>query len=377
MSAHALRLGRRGFLTLAAGAACSARALPGNAILYVEDFRRAGMDDRAVIAAASERFQSIGSGVLRFGEGRVYDLGLITDGPDLFSVSGMAAARLEGNGARIVATSTHGAVWNCFSFSNIDGLEIADLNFWDRGFRGDAAGMKALVFQPGMSGTRNVKLSNIRAERVLSMVQTQGPVAGAPRVEKIFLANGCEANRSYYGLCCQDQGDFVSGALRATNCRRPYLVHGVEGHNLDLRIENDGAGKFAPSRAPVLIKSYGRPTTRMKLRLVFVGDLPFRGRSNADPGSCIMLEVQGGKSSTPRIWGLDIAVDLSLAQHQGERPTLMILSCVDQSGSEVLQVCDAFADMAVEVRSRHTERVVLPPGGVARGNLTIRGDFTY
>lgn len=377
MTLHALRMGRRGFLTLAAGAACSARALSGTGVLHVEEFRRAGMNDRDVIAAASKRFQSTGSGVLRFGAGRVYDLGSITDGPDLFAISGIVAARLEGNGARLVATSTPGAVWNCFSFSNIDGLEIADLNFWDRGFRGEAAGMKALVFQPGVSGTRNVQLSNIRAEQVLSMVQTQGPVAGAPRVEKIVLANGCEAIRSYYGLCCQDQGDFLSGALQATNCRRPYLVHGVEGHDLDLRIENDGAGTFAPSRAPVLIKSYGRPTTRMKLKLVFAGDLPFHGKSNADPGSCIMLEVQGGKSSRPRIWGLDMAVDLSLAQDPGERPALMTLSSVDESGSEVLRDSGAFADVAIEVRSARLERIVLPPGGAARGNLTIRGDVTF
>jgi hypothetical protein len=355
-------------------AACAVRAEDKTAIIDVEDFRRAGMTDTEVIRAALQAWQRAGGGTLRFGANRHYALGRVDTGPNLFTVSQLEHSTLQGNGAEIVATSARGAVWNCFSFSNVDGLEIANLSFRDNGYRGDVAGMKALVFQPGFQGTRRIGLSHIRANGVLTMVQTQGPVDGAPRVQEIAFRTGCVASRSYYALCCQDQGDRVSGKIRCVDCRRAYLVYGVDGHDLHLTIESASQSGVAPSRSPVLVKSYGRATTRLNLRVTFLGDLPFHGQATPDRGSCLMLEVQGAPGSRPRIANIDIAVDLSSARRGGAEPAVLTLSSVDQNGRPASRAAGPFADIALSVRSAQRETVVIPRSEVGRAGLAFTGD---
>lgn len=356
--------------------ACAWAAQPAPEVIEVEDFRRANMTDRQVIAVALQAWQQSISGVLRFARGRTYHLGSVSKGPDLFVITGLKDAVLDGNGAVIRATSVNDAVWNCFSFSGIHGLRIANLAFRDAGYRGEATGMKALVFQPGMLGCRRIELTGVRGTGLLSMVQAQGPFLDTARVSDIRFVAGCEAADCYYALCCQNQGDAISGRLDAVRCRRPYLVYGVERHDLAMAIHDEAGRDIAPARSPVLIKAYDRPTRDMRLQLRFFGETPARGFSDADPGSCVTIEVQGSSQRQAPVSDIDLTIDVTGAARSGFHPALLRLSTMDAAGRPLDHPVGVFSAITVNVQSARNETIFLPRGMQHASSVRFGGDIS-
>lgn len=336
-----------------------------------DQIRRPGMSDREVIARALSQWQFNGGGVFQLEADRTYELGSVDRGPDLFSIGGLSGAVLDGNGATLVARSQEGLAWNLLSFSGVADLTIRNLAFRDRAYRGDAWGMKALVLQPGATGTSGVALDGVRAQSVLSLVQTQGPEAPA-RVRGLVFGAGCVARNSYYALCCQDQGDAVSGRLSAIDCRRAYFAHGVTDHRLGLDIAH---GCRAPAaRSPVLVKSYGRPTEDIALDIRYSGCLPWGGRGADDPGACVMLEHQSppGRSSLIRGVDLNLLFEPGLSDPRG--PSLLALTSIAADGRVERRTSNRWDRVAISVNGAGPRRIDLPSDPLARTVLAIGHD---
>lgn len=337
-------------------------------------YRRDGRSDLEVLRLAIADWQKRGTGTLLLERDRIYNLGVIAEGPNLFALSGLADARIEGNGAIVLAKSAPHIAWNCFSFSNVTKVTIQNLNFRDSGRVDARSGMKALVFQPGVQGTRGIRLRSVSADHVLTLVQTQGPFIDAPRVSDIVLDAGCEARDSYYGLCCQNQGDRISGELNTLNCRRSYLAYGVSGHELNLVVNHDERDRHPPSRSPILIKAYEVATRDLKIRTRFAGELPLRGIATDDPGACVMLEVQGSGAAQAPVSDIIIEIDDSQSRIGSMRPAIVALSTVDANGRSIARPQEVFRNIVVTVANDRDRFVVLPPNWPRAAGLDVKAN---
>jgi len=347
---------------------------PQTELIDAAAFRRAGRSDLEVLRLAVDAWQKARTGTLRLEANRKYDLGRITAGPDLFAISGLEDAILDGNGALVLANSAPDTAWNCFSFSNVTGLAIRNLRFRDVGTVDARSGMKALVFQPGTVGISAVRLRDITAQGVLAMVQTQGPYLHTPRVADIAFESGCMAANSYYALCCQNQGDHISGVLTTVNCRRSYLVYGVSGHDLQLFVTDSASRDRAPSRSAVLIKAYDVPTRDLRIRTRFIGVSSLRGKAVGDPGASVMLEVQGSSATQAPVSNVSIEIDDSGLRFDGPAPAAVALSTVDAGGRAVPRPQGVFENIVVATVNDRERMIVLPPGWPRAAGLDVRAD---
>lgn len=368
----AMKVGCAGILVGGyASAGLCARSLSVNA----SSFRKPGMSDLDVLRATLMAWQEQGSGTCYLEQGRLYDLGQVATGPDLMAFGHLDQATLDGNGAKIVARSAPGLVWNLFSIANVSNLLITNLSATDLGYRDRAAGMKMIVLQPGVRGTSGVRLENVTAERVLSFVQAQGPAA-PNRVGAVTFGDGCVARRCYYALCCVEQGDDITGLVRAIDCRRAYLVYGVNRHRLKLDIIHHGAPDVPASRSPVLIKSYGRPTSDLVLTARFGGSLPWNGQGPGDPGSCVMLEQQPAPGQRGIIEGIDLTIEIDPGIPDRNHARLLTLSSVSASGSEEHQTNNVWRDIALHVRTDTTREIAVPVSPAEPLAIRLSGDVS-
>ena len=344
------------------------------AAVNVADYRRAGRSDREVLRLAIAAWEQRKTGALLLERARVYNLGVVGSGPDLFAISGLTHATLEGNGAVLLASSEPNTAWNCLSFSNVSGLEIRNLGFRDSGTIDAGSGMKALVFQPGTQGSRKVRLRAVTARNVLALVQAQGPFAGAPRVADVFFDADCAAVGSYYALCCQDQGDRFSGEIRTVNCRRSYIAYGVSDHDFVLDINHDLNDRNPPTRSAILIKAYERATRGLTMRARFNGELPLRGMAPDDPGASVLIEVQGSGPEQAPISDVRVEIDDSRARIGSFRPAIVALSTVDAAGRAVARPQRVFQNITVAVANEGDRLVVLPPDWPRATGLRVQAN---
>lgn len=325
-------------------------ACASSRLVMAASYRSPGSSDEDVLRLAIAAWQRQGGGLLVLEPGHTYDLGRVNRGPDFFAISGLVAATIDGNGATIRAESDIAEPWNLLSFSNVQGLTIRDLAARDDGYRDAAWGMKAIVLQPGNSGAVDVHLVNTRVTRALTMLQAEGPVAGA-RVRRIRLDPDCRAEECYYGICFQDQGDELGGELNSVNCRRAYFVHGVEDHVFALRITHSGSTAVAASRSPVLVKSYGRTTRDLVLDVTFYGSLPWRGISDADKGSCVSLEHQSSEQIQSVISDIALTIDLARGIRDPYHPHALTLISYTPEGVEQSRTTGIWRNISLKVRS--------------------------
>lgn len=344
------------------------------AAVNVADYRLAGRSDREVLRLAIAAWEQRKTGTLLFERARVYNLGVVESGPDLFAISGLSDATLEGNGAVLLASSEPNTAWNCLSFSNVSGLGIRNLGFRDSGTIDAGSGMKALVFQPGTQGSRKIRLHAVTARNVLAMVQAQGPFADAPRVADVFFDAGCVAVDSYYALCCQNQGDRFSGEIRTVNCRRSYLAYGVSDHDFVLGIDHDLTDRHPPTRSAILIKAYELATRRLTIRARFDGELALRGMVPDDPGASVMIEVQGSGPEQAPVSDVRIEIDDSRSRIGNVRPAIVALSTVDAAGRAIARPQRVFQNITVAVANERDRLVVLPPNWPRAAGLRVQAN---
>lgn len=361
-----------GLIPLAAAGAISHAAASSR--LAAKSGTRAETTDTALLRAALAAWQRRATGLLKLERGKVYDLGVIDDIVDLFPITNIAEGVLDGNGATIVATSAPGLAWNLFSFSDVRNLRIVNLAFVDRGYRDEAWGMKALVFQPGSSGTSHIEIDGIVGRRLFSMVQAQGPYEGAPRVEGISLSGECRAERCYNALCCQDQGDRITGRLETLDCRRSYIAYGVSGHRLQISIRHTGARDIPPTRAPVLLKSYRRATVDHELALRFSGPLTFHGLRRTEPGACVMVEDQSSGRNGVVFSGIRLDIDTVGSLPDGAPPYLVAFSQVNSQGKTGSRASSSWQDVMITARLARKLSIAGSLGFESMKGLVLRGD---
>jgi hypothetical protein len=184
--------------------------------------------------------------------------------------------------------------FNLLSLAHYRNLRIENLNCLDTGYHGIyQEGGKFIVLDAADRDSVDLTLDNVAGEGLVSFIQAQG-LPGSPRVRGIRIMPNCRATRVFYVLNCQDNGDDVSGGFSTFNCARSYFPSGVTGHDLTVRIHHQGAGFGPIAETAVPIKSYGRPTSGIRLDVTFSGVL-------ASVGACVTLEHQHDPAGPPSV----------------------------------------------------------------------------
>jgi hypothetical protein len=298
-------IGRRRFLATAAAwgvpplllgcrQAPADAAQHGPAALRAADFRQGALNDRQVLERAFQAWTARGGGTLHLEPGRVYDLGPQRDRSNVFVVFGLQDAVLAGHGATLKIHSDVRGVFNLLYLAHYRNLRIENLSCLDTGYRNlGQEGGKFIVLDAAERDSVDITFDNLAGEGLISFIHVQG-LPGGPRVRGIRIMPNCRATRVFYALNCLDNGDDISGGFSTFNCARSYFPYGVTGHDLTVRIHHQGE-RFGPiAESAVLIKTYGRPTSGIRLDVGFAGVL-------ASNGACVTLEHQPERPGPPSI----------------------------------------------------------------------------
>lgn len=304
MTIDSSALSRRRFL---AGASVFGIALsiPGCAyartpITEVESFRRVGMSDRDVVAAALVQWQRVG-GTLDFAPGRTYNLGGVTSPNPIFMIRNHPGGMINGRGARLVCRTLGPGKTQMFLVQNSSNLEITNLTAEDHGvdISVDWKGMDFIHFEGGRGPNRNMVLRNITVDGAVSLVACSGDVGRAR--SRGLVIDGATAKNCYYGALFIDTFDQVSIDLSSIDCRRTYFPYGVTDHKASLNISHGSTTLGAD--ACILVKRYGRDTGNLEIDARFEGVLKW--------SYLVKLEQQVPDGDTGTIHGIAITIDLS------------------------------------------------------------------
>lgn len=274
--------------------------------LYVADFREPGLSDRQVLDRAFAAWVPRGR-VLHLEPGRVYDLGSHRGPRNVFALHGVQNGVIAGNGATLRIHNDGPQAFNLFYLAHYSNLRIENLHCVDTGWRAKS-GAKFIVLDAGNRESLNLSLDNVSGERLVSFIHIQGR-SGGPRVRGVRIAPNCRATRVYYGLTCLDNGDDISGGFSTYHCRRSYFPYGVTNHDLVIKVHHGGWSMGPAAETPILIKSYGRTTSRIRLDVSFYGILAWAYdlNGNIHPGSCVTLEHQHAEEA-----GVSVIEDIDL-----------------------------------------------------------------
>lgn len=305
---------RRAFICFAALATlgCDARATESDAApgLLVSHFRRALLSDYEVLAAAFDAWAKVG-GTLQLERAHIYQLGARAKHKDWFVLDNVENAVLDGNGATFKVHSAPGSASSILRLSNCRNVRVRNLAAMDTGFRNEQSGARFLALSAGSRSSGPFVFENLKGFRLLTFLHADGPAA-PHRVEGISLEKNCAALQCYYAINFQDQGDGLRGQLTATNCRRAYFPYGVSNHNLSIAVHHDGLSVAPSAESAVLIKSYGRPTRNMRLRVAFSGVLAWVAvNEKLTPGSCVTLEHQSQSGQPGVIENVSVFIDIA------------------------------------------------------------------
>jgi hypothetical protein len=282
------------------------------ATLDAADFRSRGASDLDVLRRAFAAWARAG-GTLRLEPGHVYDLGFKRGAEPVFALAGLTGATLAGNGASLRIRTVSDHLYAMLSLSGYRGLTIENLHGEDLGYRDQLAGAKFISLESGPDhDATDLHLSNVSATRVVSFVQVEG--APAPhRVRGIRFDPDCRAERVYYAFCCLNQGDGARGGFATLHCRRSYLPYGVTDHELSIRVAHGSLDEAPAAESCAIIKSYGRPTTNIRLAIAFSGTLPWVAIENEGPvpGSCVTLEHEPTDAAASLIADIDLDIEVA------------------------------------------------------------------
>ena len=269
-----------------------------------EDFGAVGdgmANDRVAIAKA---FATVtGGGVIEFGGGRTYYLGSLALSADAaVSCSGAANVIVNGNGAKLVVTTTAVSQPAILRFTNPSNIRISNLQFRDDG--ADPAAAKGAVavrlLGDGLSGeSHGVVIDNCSGDSLLAFLAVGG--SSSHRINGIAVRD-CSISNAYYGINCQNNGDGlrVSG-FHTYNLRRAYFPYGVTNHDVEMTVDHDDTSLGQDTCC--LIKCYDRDTTGLKLRVRFVG-------STVKYVNAVTFEHQRSTSVGGAISGIDIGLEI-------------------------------------------------------------------
>lgn len=255
-------------------AGCMPASARGADAYSVEDFRRPGLSDLDVIRRAVDAVVASGGGVLSFAAGNTYDLGRLSPPNCFIRLRNVSGLRIEGNGARLSCETDGMGKTQLFLLQNCRDVTIANLAASDRGadIRVDWKGMDFIHVDGSGAPTSGVTLENVSVNNAVSAVTCSGTGVG-PRVTGLRIS-GLLAQRCYYGLNFQENGDDVRGNVTAIDCRRVYFPYGVTGHTIQLDISHHG--DLPGADACILIASKLRETSSLDVTARFSGVLPWR-----------------------------------------------------------------------------------------------------
>jgi hypothetical protein len=338
-----LRINRRDLIVGAAACAMApAAACSGNTaqaseepVLRVADFRAAGGSDLEVLGRAFAAWMARGSGTLELERGRLYDLGVKRGTQPVFAFNGLAGARLAGNGATLRIRTVSDEYYPLLVFYHYRGVTIDNLHAEDLGYDGAVRGAEFIRAESGDWDSFDLRLDNVSGDRLLGFLMVKGP-AGPRRVRGIHIEPNCRVSNTFYALNCQDQGDAITGGFSTHNCRRSYFPYGVTGHDLVIRVTHDGLAAAPGAESCALIKTYGRPTTDIRLAIAFAGTMPWAS-VNGDsitPGSCVTLEHHPAADAPPTlIADIDLRIDVAAGTSDPYGAHRLLLRCIGPGGA--------------------------------------------
>jgi hypothetical protein len=229
------------------------------------------MTDRQTVQAALDDMGRHGGGALEFEPGRTYHLGPISPPNPVFRVRDLHGAELRGNGATLICDTTGSGKTQMFLVQRCTKLRFAGFKGRDLGvnLNQDWKGMDFIHLETTAGPIADISLDSIEVEDAVSLLTCSG-TGNEQRATGIRLSN-LIARRCYYGLSFQENGDDVSGDLKAINCRRVYFPYGVRRHDVKLDIWHDLISPGAD--ACILIKRYRRDTGDIRVAAHFAGAL--------------------------------------------------------------------------------------------------------
>lgn len=248
------------------------RGVTSQTRMAVADFRDSARTPREELALAIAEWSRRG-GTLTLDKGRHYDLGDCGRDP-IFPLAHLRDAVLDGNGASLTVQTTTAVQSTLFLLQDFRNVTIRDLSASDSGadISLDWRGMRLVVADGSLGPCSGLVLDRVSASNAVALFAAQGGDASR-RISDIALRE-VVADRCYYGINCQENGDQLVGELRASNCRRAYFVYGISDHRVRLDISHDGSGPGAQTCC--LIKRYQRDTRRIAMTAQFSGVLAWQ-----------------------------------------------------------------------------------------------------
>lgn len=240
--------------------------------LDVEQFRRWGMSDRAVVSAAIEAWKRFG-GALTFEPGRVYDLGSIDPPNPIFRLEGVNGGVLDGRGATLRCYTSREGKTQMFLLRQSRNIVFRNFKATDSGaeLELDWRGMDFIHADGSAGGQGPFTIEDVTVQGACSFFTASG-LKGDERVRGITIRRG-RAERCYYGINLQENGDDLLADLDARNCRRVYYAYGVARHSVRLDIRHNGFGPAAT--ACILLVRALRDTRKIHVRARFSDFLPW------------------------------------------------------------------------------------------------------
>lgn len=244
-------------------------------MLDVEDFGAVGdgsTNDRTAIQAAIDTAIGGGGGTIRFRAGKVYYLGTLSSGATALTATQPADIVFLGNGAQLRVDTTDSSVTFVLKLRCPRRIVMRQLRFHDDGadlsitWRGAYGVFAESIASEGRCG--QLLLEQCSATSCLGLF-TVGPGSTADRLEQWCLVN-CDVRSSYYGVVCQDNGDYGEVVNLVTqNVRRAYFVYGVTSQVANVHVDHDGTA--LGSTGAITIGRIVRDTSKIRVRATFSG----------------------------------------------------------------------------------------------------------
>lgn len=271
-----------------------------------------------MVSAAIAAWSKIG-GVLSFAPGRTYDLGPIDPPHPIFRLEGVSGGVIDGQGAELRCRTTGVGKTQMFLLRRCHGLSVRNLTARDSGavLNVDWQGMDFIHADGSAGGQGGFVIENVTVVDACSYFTASG--LGAGRTERITVLKG-HAERCYYGLNFQENGDTVFAQMSLHNCRRAYYPYGVRDHEVYLAISHDGR---APSANGCILVARGlRDTQSLKISARFSGRIPWTALARlehkhplVDGGAIADVTIEIAVSHDVALLGAPVAFALSASDN--------------------------------------------------------------
>jgi hypothetical protein len=239
-------------------------------------------NDRVAIQAAFDYITAQGGGELVFPKGNYHVTGTHPSSPlsvhqvqaDLSVAAekldvqllcrGMHDAHIAFDGATISSGKTNGgATWvldGCNNLQIVAPKMVGKTNLSADGTTVNVTGTGAITILSQTANSSSIDIADFSSATHYSGVVATGNPTSSYRAKHITLSGYANIRDGYYGVCCQNNGDFVTVENAYTwKLNRPFFIYGCEGFAGNV-IGDEMRGGFQ-----AIVKAYSRDTKNIRL----------------------------------------------------------------------------------------------------------------